>query len=203
MSVTRVPSCTVKGKKSGIMIVSKLDRGRDAVNVRPPDTEGVTSMLNHSTTSLFGDPRLPARFWDKVRIGAAPSIRPDLGPCWLWVACLVDGYGRVYRGKDTSDRAHRWAYEQLIGMIPSGLQTDHLCRVRACVNPSHMEPVTPSVNTLRGQTIPARNKRVTHCPRGHPYDETNTYRGQNPYGDGYRKCRACRREWHHRRKVLA
>ena len=73
------------------------------------------------------------------------------------------------------------------GPIPEGLDLDHLCRNRWCVNPEHVEPVTRRENLIRGQTTIAQNVSKTHCPAGHAYDETNTY-----YYRGMRQCRICR-----------
>ncbi len=85
--------------------------------------------------------------------------------------------------------AHRVAYELSVADIPDGLELDHLCRVRHCVNPSHLEPVTPHENWARGQAISILNAQKTHCPQGHAYDEANTYIS----GRGIRGCRACNR----------
>lgn len=108
--------------------------------------------------------------------------------CWLWTRHVgKDGYAKVpFRASCRG--AHRWAYELLRGPVPDGLQLDHLCRVRSCVNPAHLEPVTARENTLRGKTITARNATTTHCPQGHPYDARNTW-----VHKGYRHCRECRR----------
>jgi hypothetical protein len=110
------------------------------------------------------------------------------GECWLWTASQRgNGYGQfTVNGKGVS--AHRFAYELMIGPIPEGLDLDHLCRARACVNPAHLEPVTNAENILRGTCPPAINARKTHCPRGHEYTPENTY--VNPAGG--RECRACR-----------
>ena len=104
--------------------------------------------------------------------------------CWDWVGTLSQGYGRM-RGAS----AHRIAYEQAKGPIPEGLTIDHLCRNRACGNPDHMQAVTNRENVLRGVGPTARNARKTHCPKGHPFDEANTFTGR-----GYRECRTCWRE---------
>ena len=121
------------------------------------------------------------RFWSKVAIGA-----PD--ECWPWLGYIQpNGYAR-FRLNGRMVAAHRVAYELLLGPIPEGLHIDHLCRVRHCENPYHMEPVTQGVNTLRGYGLFAINARKTHCVRGHPFDETNTFISQ-----GGRQCRQCSR----------
>jgi hypothetical protein len=81
--------------------------------------------------------------------------------------------------------AHRLSYEHHVGPIPDGLQIDHTCRNRKCVNPEHLEPVTNAENTTRQDHA---ERRKTHCPKGHPYDEANTYVDPS----GARRCRACR-----------
>lgn len=135
---------------------------------------------------------LRERFWARVdRDG--PTSRADLGACWIWKGRLSrQGYGRFDTlarfGKRTTLAPHRFAYEDMVGEIPSGLQLDHLCRVRHCVNPSHLEPVTARENLLRGDTLPARELRNTHCPSGHPYSPDNLY-----LSTGYRRCRTCHR----------
>jgi len=177
------------------MFISSVDRAATACTARPRDTERLVSMQSQLTISpLFGDPRLPARFWAKVRIGPVPAYRPDLGPCWEWQAALRKGYGAFSVGnrRDGNVRmatAHVVAYEVLIGLIPEGLESDHLCRNRACVNCSHIEPVTGGENRRRGDHY---ERRRTHCPQGHPYSGTNLIRRR-----GRRFCRACNIE-HHR-----
>ena len=109
--------------------------------------------------------------------------------CWQWTGSLYAvGYGRFSTGGRWVT-AHRWCYERLIGPVPPGLDLDHLCRNRPCVNPQHLDPVTRRENLLRGETIPARNSRKTHCPSGHAYTPENT----RIYRSG-RYCKACNRE---------
>jgi hypothetical protein len=131
------------------------------------------------------DPSEVARFWAKV------SIPDNMDGCWVWTASGARGYGLFYPGRPGT-YAHRYSYELAKGPIPDGYQVDHLCRNKGCVNPSHLEAVTPQVNVLRSTSFAAREARVTHCPRGHAYDENNTYivrrEGQRPK----RQCRRCK-----------
>lgn len=138
-------------------------------------------------TGVYPRPSLEERFWAKVdRRG------PD--ECWEWRgASSPGGYGQI-RGEDGRLlRAPRVVYEALVAPIPDGWQIDHLCRNPPCVNPAHLEAVTPSVNVRRGTSPAASRARQTHCFRGHLYDEANTYR--NPRG--WRSCRICRRAMDH------
>lgn len=89
--------------------------------------------------------------------------------------------------------AHRLAYEGLVGPIPEGLQIDHLCRVRNCVNPEHLEPVTSRENTMRGDNWSAKYAKMTTCAKGHSFDAVTK--------DGKRKCKTCRRGWENARRA--
>ena len=138
-----------------------------------------------------------AAFWSKVDFnGPVPAARPDLGPCWLWHGSLVKGYGSLVVDHPVNRRktglAHRVAYEWVRGPIPAGLTLDHLCRVRRCVNPFHLEPVTNRENILRGESPAAQHTRVTACPQGHPYDHANTWI-RIRRGGPQRVCRTCER----------
>ncbi len=107
-----------------------------------------------------------------VRLHQRSNVTPT--GCWIWTGTLDrGGYGKTkHDGKFAS--VHRLGYRLSVGPIPDGLTLDHLCRTRACWNPEHLEPVTQQVNLHRGNGWPGRNVRATHCPKGHPYDETNT-----------------------------
>lgn len=124
---------------------------------------------------------LPDRFWRKV---------DKSGECWLWTGAGTRptdaGYGFFSTGTRL-ELAHRLAWADRFGPVPPGLELDHLCRTRACVNPDHLEPVTHRENTLRSPVAPAAiNARKTHCPRGHEYAGTNLLRS-----GGRRFCRTC------------
>ena len=133
------------------------------------------------------------RFWSKVnKQGPVSEHRPDLGPCWLWTACTPErGYGRFsFRAKVWF--AHRVAYTLTFGEIPDDKELDHLCRVKKCVRPGHLDPVTHRGNmTAPGARvgIPTGElkKAKTHCPQGHPYSGENLY----VTSQGFRQCKIC------------
>lgn len=132
-------------------------------------------------------PRPVKPFMERV----APHITKMPDGCWLWMRCKdANGYGRTNPTRQSKFRlAHRLIYEALVGPIPRGLTIDHLCRVRSCVNPAHMEPVSVRENTLRGYSSAGINGRKTHCKRGHEFTAENTYR----MNIGGRSCRECMR----------
>lgn len=106
------------------------------------------------------------------------------GGCWLWKGYVAkDGYTR-FKVNRQSIPAHRFSYELARGPIPDGLELDHLCRIRHCVNPEHLEAVTHQENQRRG----LRGELLTHCPRNHEYTAENTYYPPR----GVRVCRMCK-----------
>jgi len=127
------------------------------------------------------------------RIAIFCSPEPFSG-CWLWMAGIArNGYGYLsFRG--TRWLAHRISYEAHVGVIPEGLDLDHLCRNRSCVNPVHLEPVTRKVNlgrsSLIGRGAGKHQSAKTHCPQGHEYTPENTRQMKQRKG---RICRECDR----------
>lgn len=150
-------------------------------------TKHLTRWKRHGDVGYFeriiGDP--VARFWSKV---------DKAGECWLWTATInASGYGSVGIGQQTF-LAHRVSYEWERGPIPGGMEVDHLCSVRACVRPDHLEVVTQAQNKRRAAD------RITHCKRGHPFTPENIYTSPA----GYRTCRTCKAmkmsEWYRAHK---
>jgi len=143
----------------------------------------------------FGGEAVDERFWRQVQGG-------DVRTCWLWTGRPANaGYGKFVDGRKWH-QAHRYAFECLIAEIPDGLELDHLCRNRACVNPWHMEPVPHYVNTRRAQLgeriSESRSHPVeTHCANGHLRTEANTYIPPK----GSPRCRICNREEARRSKA--
>lgn len=112
--------------------------------------------------------------------------------CWLWTACVNwKGYG-LFRESRRTVSAHRFAYRHLKGSIPEGLTIDHLCGVKNCVNPDHLEAVTMRVNVLRGGNPASLNSRKITCVNGHDFTDTNTYHYFRA-GHPARGCRTCYR----------
>lgn len=123
-------------------------------------------------------------------------IRRDLSGCWLWMGPKNNnGYGSMSArvgGIRKPVIAHRFVYQMLRGAIPQGLQLDHLCRVRHCVNPDHLEAVTARENLMRSPTLQAENAAKTHCVHGHEFTPENTRIRKRPGGG--RVCRTCFRD---------
>jgi hypothetical protein len=114
---------------------------------------------------IVSEVELPATFVSKV------SPEPNSG-CWLWAASVNNsGYGTYWNGSQCHT-AHRFCFETVLGPHPN-CDLDHLCRVRCCVNPAHLEPVTRKINCLRGVGYGKFNRRKTHCPKGHPLEGVN------------------------------
>lgn len=166
MTACYVPDCERARRRQGLCV---MHYGRFKRHGNPLTTVRVI----HSGTA-------EERFWAKVQ---------KTETCWLWLAAK-DGWGYgSFEIEGRSRRVHRLSYEWAFGTIPDALPLDHLCRVRNCVNPAHLEAVTTRVNVLRGIGITAMNLIKDVCPMEHPYDEANTY-----WYRGHRSCKTCRVE---------
>ncbi len=121
----------------------------------------------------------------------AASVNALIGGdgCWPWLGKANSGGYGLTTFKGRTYRAHRAMYEVVVGPIPEGLQLDHLCRNRACVRPSHLEPVTNWENTRRGVGPFAQKANGDTCPKGHNYDSLRPRRGKPPA----RRCSTCDR----------
>ena len=115
----------------------------------------------------------------------------DENGCWIWLGRLDrHGYGRYRLKKNKSTGAHRAVYQRLHGAIPPGLDLDHLCRVTACVNPDHLEPVTRAENLRRGLRIQSAITRAK-CREGHSLlNDAVYYRVGN-----HKACKTCKRRY--------
>ena len=122
------------------------------------------------------------RFFDKVDQGT------EYDDCHIWLGAKDDyGYGKFRLPNGHTKGTHIIAWELANQKtVPPGWHVDHRCRIRACCNPDHLEPVPAAENVARGESFSARNARKTHCPKGHEYTDQNTR-----WHSGRRECITC------------
>jgi hypothetical protein len=125
-----------------------------------------------------------------VMVRLLERVTVDSNGCWLWSGSTIKGYGQIWVGRKADktwrrDYTHRVAYEQFRSPIPEGLQLDHLCRVRNCANPWHLEAVSLGENFRRGQHPNMVARRTNTCKRGHSLKDAYVDRA------GGRSCRKC------------
>ena len=133
------------------------------------------------------------RFWSKVERTKS---------CWNWKAATYrDGYG-IFGLDGGVVRAHRLAYELLVGEIPIDKELHHICKNKLCVNPYHLEAITHREHQRKFNGLISNQLLRIHCPHGHEYNEKNTYVSKK----GSRYCRICRNKYSaisHKKGVIA
>lgn len=133
---------------------------------------------------------------DSLPLHFRRNVEPGDNGCWLWVrSCSPDGYGWA-SFRNRTYQAHRLAYSLVVGEIPDGMQLDHLCRVRRCIRPDHLEPVLPSENLERSPYTPAGMGR---CVMGHEFSRYYGQRRCLVCKAAYAKARARGAKWESRR----
>lgn len=138
-----------------------------------------------------------ARSTTALRERIENSVAVNENGCWIWQKHISQtGYGQISVGSrsDSSRQntvAHRASFKSFVGPLIKGMQIDHLCRVRACVNPEHLEQVTPKENVHRSNAVYKHSIAKAHCPQGHEYTEANTYERETPAGGRSRSCIEC------------
>lgn len=165
------------------------------VGQKRPGSAGTLRVVAQARKGWLNVDRKSLDRFERKYIVAAES-HPTLGtPCWLWTGNMqVQGYGCFGTHKERSRwkraAAHKVLWEHVNGPVPEGLELDHLCRVRRCVRPDHLEAVTHTENVRRGEAGLHNPPPPTHCPKGHLFNGANTYTVKDPRGH-HRRCKRC------------
>lgn len=130
---------------------------------------------------------LSGRFWKRVN---------KTKSCWLWTGHrnAPGRYGHLRVGGGKKMLAHRFAWIELRGPVPDGMELDHLCGNVLCVNPSHLQPVSHRINILRGHSPSASHAKKSMCPNGHPYELAPNGYSSSGKPKFARICRTCKRQ---------
>ena len=164
----------------------------------------MATAISWTAEELFARARMSRDTFLSTKIW--PYIRKDERGCWLWQGNIgAWGYGNLFI-KRKPYRAHRVVLTLAHGPIPDGLVPDHLCRIKHCVNPNHLELVTHRENSRRGihprPAVADKRKALTHCKRGHPFSEANTHYQIDRRGSWHRRCQVCHRIAERKRRYV-
>lgn len=183
----------------GEPLVKRARESYQQFTVRRSCSKGCATSLRYLPAVAVGLPPLEAAFLRLVE-----RITVESPGCWI-VGKNRNNYAAISVRGQGKKTAHRLVYEHLVGPIPKGRQLDHLCRVPACVNPDHLEPVTPAENKRRGYSFAARRARQNRCSRGHDLTGDNLLIERHGERTS-RRCRPCRRlneTWRRQQGVAA
>lgn len=156
------------------------------------DSGALTLQLNNGVKMSGGRKGKPtAASFNDIENRFTIKYKVDTQGCWIWTgSTLKSGYGLFTDENRKTVTAHRWAFRHFKGEIPTGAVIDHICRVKSCVNPRHLQATTQSHNIKRS-LFAKRRSAATHCKNGHEYTAENTKYMPNRRG---RVCRACLRK---------